>query len=139
MEKLLTKFKSIKPSEEFRQLSKAAIFSSLQNQKTSLFIFENFRSLFSSRIALSGVALAALLMAIFPILNNLRSPALTSNLDPEKLTNESKSLDIQIQLSQAQYYEDSAKKIEVALAETSDERGANFEKDLNALLEELTL
>ena len=139
MEQLLTKFKSIKPNEEFRQLSKVAILSSPQNTKTPLLVFGNLYSLLSGKIALSGIAFAALILAAFPILNSFRSPALTSNLDPEKLTNESKSLDIQIQLSQAQYYEDSAKKIEVALAETSDEQGANFEKDLDALLEELTL
>ena len=71
----------------------------------------------------------------------LLSPATLSSLDPEKINEESEKLDIQIQLSQAKYYENSAKKIDVALNETSDEfkKTANRQKELEQLLNELTL
>jgi len=64
-----------------------------------------------------------------------------SSLDPEQLTEEANNLDIQIRLSQAEYYDSSAVKIEVALKETSDElrNSKNREEKLNQLLNELTL
>ena len=50
-------------------------------------------------------------------------------------------LDIQIQLSRAQYYEDSAEKIEIALRATSDEftNARNRDEKLDELFRELTL
>ena len=81
-------------------------------------------------------------IGLIPLFNNFfAAPSIADNLNPDTLSKEAISLDIQIQLSQAEYYQDSAKQIEVALLETSDEQDQILKnsEELDALLKELTL
>jgi len=142
MEQLLTKLKTIKPNEEFKTRSRALILSSPQTSFHPK-IFRRFLTTFQFSAAFSlAAAFIFLIIGGLTMLNQkLLSPAALSSLDPEKINEESEKLDIQIQLSQAKYYENSAKKIDVALNETSDElkKTINRQKELEQLLNELTL
>ena len=142
MELLLTKLKAIKPNKEFAAQSKALIFAAPQLEKNSVaFNFQSLLSFPNKTLATVGAALVLLLIGSIPALLNSPTPSMADSLDQEKLTSEAQSLDIQIQLSQVQYYEDSARKIEVALNEASDQYGSSIthQKQLDELLNELTL
>jgi len=139
MEQLLTKLKTIEPSKEFQKQSRLLVLSAPQN------IVPRWNFLFSQQYK---TVFAAALFSVFAVLTGIsivnKSPAsqsMASNFDQEKLNAEVKSLDINIQLSQAQYYQDSAEKIEVALNETSDEYdpAGDHQQRLDALLNELIL
>lgn len=142
MESLLTKLKNIQPNKDFQNRSKQLIFVTSQLETPRLILINQWLN--NSFQYKNSFALT--LAAIFLILGGLtaltpNSPSLADSLDQDKLTKEAQSLDIQIQLSQAQYYQNSAKNIEVALLETSgksDSSGAQ-QKKLEELLNELTL
>ena len=121
METLLTKLKSIKPTQNFQERSRAIIFLSRQNQPKT--VWDSLLAMQHQKIAFGLTALGIfLILSGLSVLNNSSvSQSLVSSLDQEKLAAEVKSLDIQIQLSQVQYYQDSIKKIEVALKEISGE------------------
>ena len=70
--------------------------------------------------------------------NSLNQPALAS-LDQNSLKNEMESLDLQIKLSQAEYYADSAAKIEIALKETSGELPPPIDAEIDQLIEKLAI
>ena len=142
MEQLLTKLKTIEPSEDFKNRSRALILNSPQaNFRPE--IFRRFLTTFqfSAAFSLAAAFIFLIIGGLSMINQKLLSPATLSSLDPEKINEESEKLDIQIQLSQAKYYENSAKKIDVALNETSDEfkKTTNRQKELEQLLNELTL
>ncbi len=142
MEQLLTKLKKIRPNEDFKNRSLALILNSPQANFHPK-IFRRFLTTFQFSAALGLAAAFIFLIAgsLSLINQKLLSPAAFSSLDPEKINEESEKLDIQIQLSQAKYYENSAQKIDVALNETSDElkKTADRQKKLDQLLNELTL
>ncbi|MBI3046135.1 MAG: hypothetical protein HYY86_01135 [Candidatus Harrisonbacteria bacterium] len=121
MEQLLTKLKSIQPTQNFQERSKAIILLSRQNQPQT--VWNSLLAMPHQRITFGLTALAVfLILGSLSALNNSSvSQSLVSSLDQENLTAEVKSLDIQIQLAQIQYYQDSIKKIEVALKEISEE------------------
>lgn len=139
MKSLLTKLKTIEPNKEFTARSKALIFTAPQLEKKS----PAFPWLLALPYkTLAGISAVAVLMLLGgTTLLHSPAPALTDSLDQENLAQEAKSLDIQIQLSQVQYYEESARKIEVALNEASDEYDSSsaHQKQLDELLNELTL
>lgn len=112
MEQLLTKLKTIQPNKDFQNRSKALIFSRPQLEPAGIIDWW-------PAISLSLAAIVLILSGLSVI--NTASPSLADSLDQEKLATEVKSLDIQIQLSQVQYYQDSIKKMEVALKEISGE------------------
>jgi|SRR3989338_9015172 len=121
MEHLLTKLKSIKPTQDFQERSKTIILFSRQNQPKTA--WDSLLAVSHQKIAFGVTALAIFLIlgSLSALNNSLTSQSLISSLDQENLVAEVKSLDIQIQLAQVQYYQDSIKKIEVALQEISGE------------------
>ena len=121
MEHLLTKLKSIKPTQDFQERSQAVILLSRQNQPKT--VWDSVFAVPYPKVAFGFAALAIFLIlgGLSALNNSLVSQSLVSSLDQENLTTEIKSLDIQIQLSQVQYYQDSIKKIELALKEISGE------------------
>lgn len=139
MERLLTKLKVIEPNKEFQKQSRLLILSTPQNlPPKSIFgrLSENLQYQTVSAVALFGIL--AVLTGL-SLIQDTSNQSLSSNLDPEQLGAEAK--DIQIHLSQAQYYQESAEKIEVALKETSDEQTASqqYQEKLDELLNELIL
>lgn len=141
MELLLTKLKTIKPNKEFTVRSKALIFAAPQLEKNSLFSPWLLTLPYKTLAGISAAAILMLLGGLATFLHSPTAPALTDSLDQENLAQEARLLDIQIQLSQVQYYEESARKIEVALNEASDEYDSSnaHQKQLDELLNELTL
>lgn len=138
MENLLSKLKAIKPNKDFSESSKAVILSSPQLESLKW----EWPSFPKTKIMSLSTAALIVIIGLIPLFNNFfAAPAIAENLNPDKLSKEAVSLDIQIQLSQAKYYQDSAKQIEVALLETSDEQSQILEnsEELDALLKELTL
>lgn len=122
MEHLLKKFKYIQPDSDFKEHSKMLIFSTPQQQPESTAILILSQLLAPKTAVALGLIFLLFLLGGFNLFNstNNSQPALT-HLDPKKLTEEAKNLDIQIRLSQVKYYEDSLKKVEVALSEASGE------------------
>ena len=137
MEQLLTKLKTIEPNEDFKKRSLALILNSPQSDSRPE-IFRRFlnKFQFSATFSLAAAFIFLIIGGLSIINQKLLSPATLSSLDPEKINEESETLDIQIQLSQAKYYENSAKKIDVALNETSGElkKMDNRKKELEQLL-----
>lgn len=121
MEPLLTKLKSIEPNKDFKTRSLAIILNSRQIQPKTIwdYILANPHQ----KIAFSLTTLAILLIlgGLSALNSSFSAPSLASSLNQSALDAEAKSLDIQIQLSQVQYYQDSIKRIEVALKEISGE------------------
>lgn len=142
MENLLKKFKDIEPNMDFKARSRALILSTPQAEFHPK-IFRHFLNTiqFGAAFSLTAVFIVLILGGLSFLNKKIFSPALLSSLDTENLNAEIESLDIQIQLSQAEYFADSAKKIEVALGETSGEldKSKNRDSELNKLLDELTL
>lgn len=142
IEELLKKLKAIEPDPAFKEHSRRLI---LGAPKTNFHppVFRHFLSAiqFGTAFSLAAVFIFLILGGLSMLNQKLLPPALLSNLDPENLNEEIESFDIQIQLSEAKYYKDSAEKIEIALKETSDELKnlKNREEKLDQLLEELTL
>lgn len=141
MEQLLTKLKTIEPDKNFRNRSLTLILNTPQNEPRIIGLGQIIKSFqFTAAMGLAA-ALLFLLVGGSSILNNkILSPAMLSGLDPQKLADEQNN-NIQIQLSQAEYFESSARSVEVALQETSG--GLNglktADEELNRLLDELTL
>ena len=72
------------------------------------------------------------------LLNQKLAPTVLSALDPESLNKEVENMDIQIQIAQVKYYENSAQKVEVALNATSGEIG-NYNAQLQELFNDYSL
>ena len=142
MEILLKKLKNIEPDREFKERSRALILNSPQASFHPR-IFQRFLEMvqYSAAFSLTAVLVFLILGGLSILNQRFLSPAILSSLDQKNLNEEEQNLDIQIQLSQADYYADSAKKIEVALKETSGEleKTKNRDKELNQLLDSLTL
>lgn len=143
MEQLFTKLKTVEPSQEFKARSRILVLSVPQNQPT---VF-SFREI-APRIFRSGFTFALSAAMIFLLAGGLSafnkkfiSPAVLSALDPESLNKEMENFNIQIRIAQVKYYDSSAKKVEVALGETSGElkRQSDRDSQLHYLLNDLSL
>lgn len=139
MENLLKKFKDIQPDSEFKERSRALILISPQTS----FHPPIFRAILNT--LQYGTAFGLTTVLIFLILGGLSilnqkifAPAILSNLDPESINKEVETLNIQ--LSQVNYYEDSLKKVEVALKDlSSGNKDPENQKEIDRLFNELAL
>lgn len=142
MEQLLTKLKTIEPGQDYKERSRALILSSPQG---SLYpqIFKQLTNTFQfgAAFSLAAVFIFLILGGLSVLNKKVLSPSLLAGVNQENITLELEKIDFQIQLSQAEYYENSAEKIEVALRETSDELRAKEERKekVDQLLDEITL
>ncbi|MBI4992338.1 MAG: hypothetical protein HZB99_03925 [Candidatus Harrisonbacteria bacterium] len=140
MEQLLSRLKAIEPNKEYRERSRVLILNSQQISYPTFFnrILDTIQ--YGAAYSLAIIFIFLLVGGLSMFSRGIYSPAVISNLDPQTLKEESENFDIQIQLSQAEYYENSAKTIEIALNATSDEIKTNNDKErLDELLKELTL
>ncbi len=139
MEKILKKFKTIEPKEEFKRRSLAIILNTPQNEYQPK-PFEYFGSFFNLQktMGLTAVATLLIISGLSFLNNKLIGPSLVSNLNQQDLNKEMESFNIQF--SQIKYYDDSAKRIEVALMKTSGESVTKEQnEEINQILDELTL
>mgnify|MGYP001595785810 FL=1 len=142
MEQTFTKLKNIRPSAEFQARSKMLILSSQQNQPKPFALADLFPEIMRSSFAFGLSALMIFMMVGGLSLFNQKfvSPKVLSALDANSLKNEIEGMDIQIQIAQVKYYEASAKKVEVALNETSGDIFENStDENLRALLNDYNL
>lgn len=159
MEEIIKQLKKIQPSEEYKTHSLRMILSAPQNRKNSVLvgIFELFK--LGAALGLTGALIMISLSGILPALNaRILSPLLLSSLDKEKIKNEASQIDIRITVSEARYYNESLKKVAVALNETAKNgpghlnsailekemqnlniNGKDNGKNINELLNKLTL
>ncbi len=142
MEQTFTKLKTIRPSAEFQARSKMLILSSAQNQPKPFSLAGLFPEVMQSSFAFGLSALMIFMMVGGLSLFNRKfvSPAVLSALDANSLNKEMEKMDIQIQIAQVRYYENSAKKVEVALNETSGEFfGNGTDERLRSLINDSNL
>jgi len=131
MEKIFTKLKTVAPSQEFKARSRMLVLSVDQNQPVELSFREISARIFRSSFtfAMSAAMLFLLAGGLSAINKNIISPAVLSALDAESLNKEVENFNIQIQIAQVKYYDSSAKKVEVALGETSGELKKQLDRD----------
>lgn len=143
MEQVFTKLKTVGPSQEFKARSRMLVLSAPQNPPQIFSFREISTRVFSSgfTFALSAAMLFLLAGGLSSINKNFISPAVLSALDAESLNKEMENFNIQIQIAQIKYYDSSAKKVEVALGETSGELKKQSDRDsqLHYLLNDLSL
>jgi hypothetical protein len=143
MEQIFTKLKTVAPSQEFKARSRMLVLSVAQNQPVELSIREISARIFRSSFtfAMSAAMLFLLAGGLSGINKKIISPAVLSALDAESLNKEMENFNIQIQIAQVKYYDSSAKKVEVALGETSGELKKQMDRDsqLRYLLNDLSL
>lgn len=139
MEQLLTKLKTIEPNKEYQQRSRMLILNSPQLGYPGLLgqLIETLQ--YSAAYSLAIIFIFLLVGGLTLINYEILTPAALSNMDPQELQEEADNFAINIQLSQAEYYENSAKTIEVALNATSDEFEKGDREEINDLLEKLAL
>jgi hypothetical protein len=141
MEQLLTKLKAIEPNNEYRERSRSLILNSPQTGFYPRLAGQFLHGLqFSAAFGLAALVLFLATGGAASV-NRTLSPTLLSGVDPESINQEAEKIEFQLQFSQAEYYENAAEKIEVALRETSDELKLSGDRheQLNALLQDLTL
>lgn len=119
MEQLLPKFKNINPNKEFAKRSLAIILNSPQKNDSLFYYYLS--PILNLRTFALGAAIFFVISGLALFNQRANRSSLLANFDQKKLDEELKQFDIQIQLPQAEYYERSAKEIEVALNKTSDE------------------
>jgi hypothetical protein len=142
LEQSLKRLKAIEPSLAFRENSRQLI---LGTPKIDFHpkIFRHILSTaqFGAAFGLTAIFIFLILGGLSALNQKLLPSALLSNLDAENLKKEMQGFEIQIQLSEAKYYQDSAGKIEIALKETSGElkNSENRNEKLDELLKELIL
>ncbi|MHB9019645.1 MAG: hypothetical protein ACYC3G_02075 [Minisyncoccota bacterium] len=120
IEEAIRQLKKIEPSQDYKANSLRLILSHTQNNenKFSIKIIEIFK--FGAALSLTGL-LIMISVSDSPSKFNARllSPILLSSLDEEKITKEAGQVDIKITIAEAKYYNDSTKKVAVALDETA--------------------
>lgn len=143
MEQIFTKLKTVEPSHQFKARSRMLVLSAPQNQPEPFSFRVISNRVFSSGLtfAMSAAMLFLLAGGLSAFNKNIISPAILSALDPESLNKEMENFNIQIKIAQVKYYDDSAKKVEVALGETSGELKKQSDRDsqLHYLLNDLSL
>jgi len=117
------------------------ILSSAQNQPRPFTLADLLPEMMQSSFAFGLSALMIFMMVGGISLFNRKfvSPAVLSALDANSLNNEIEKMDIQIQIAQVRYYENSAKKVEVALNETSGDALGDTDAQLRSLLNDSNL
>ena len=105
MENLLKKFKYIEPNPDFKARSRTLILNTPQAEFHPR-IFRQFLNTlqYSAAFGLTAIFIFLILGGLSILNKKIFSPALLSSLDPENLSAEEQDLDIQIQLSQAEYF-----------------------------------
>lgn len=120
IEETIKQLKKIEPSQDYKANSLRLILSYPQNNenKFSIRLIEVFK--FGAALSLTGL-LIMISVSDSPSKFNARllSPILLSSLDEEKITKEAGQVDIKITIAEAKYYNDSTKKVAVALDETA--------------------
>src|SRR3989338_9137828 len=111
MEQIITKLKQITPDESFRKRSRALILATQQNSPVPMPFFN-----FNWRINLAAGGILVILLGASGLYLGGNSRKLAAQ---DNLTKEANNLELNIQLSQAQYYADSAQQIELALTQLS--------------------
>lgn len=139
IEEAIKQLKKIEPSQEYKAHSLRLILSSPQNiqNKFSIRLLEIFK--FGAALGLTGLIIM-ISVSDSPSKFNARllSPVLLSSLDEEKITKEAKQVDIKITIAEAKYYNDSTKKVAIALDETAKNgpghlNSAIIEKEIGGL------
>ncbi|MDP3729171.1 MAG: hypothetical protein Q8R26_00225 [bacterium] len=137
-EHLLKKLKTIEPEQSFKERSRNLILNTPQTNFHPVFVRHFLRSFhFGAALSLTAVFVFLVLGGLSLLNQKILSPGLLSSINPDNFDTEIES--ITIQLSEVQYYDDSIKKVEVALKETSDALTDKEQRDIDALLNELTL
>lgn len=120
IEETIKQLKKIEPSQEYKARSLGLILSSPQNNGNifSLNFFEILK--FGAALSLTGLLITISVSDSFSRFNaRLLSPVLLASLDEEKITNEAGQVDIKITIAEAKYYNDSTRKVAIALDETA--------------------
>lgn len=139
MEQLLSKFKKIEPRNEFKEHSRALILNAPQNHQPGMLLYIARMLNFKTGLGMAAVFIVVILTGLSLLNQRLARSELVSGLDSQELNKEVEEFNIQ--LSQVRYYENSAKRIEVALKKTSGESITPEEQKegINQLLDELIL
>jgi len=139
IEEAIKQLKKVEPSQEYRANSLRLILSSPQNieNKFSIRLLEVFK--FGAALSLTG-AIIMISISDSPSKFNakLLSPVLLSSLDGEKIAKEAGQVDIKITIAEAKYYNDSTRKVAIALDETAKNgpghlNSAILEKEISGL------
>lgn len=120
IEEIIKQLKRVEPSKEYKAHSLRLILSSPQNaeNKFAIRFFEILK--FGAALSLTGLLITISVSDSFSRFNaRLLSPILLSSLDGEKIKKEAGQVDIKITIAEAKYYNDSTKKVAVALDETA--------------------
>jgi hypothetical protein len=120
IEETIKQLKKIEPSQEYKARSLGLILSSPQNNGNifSLNFFEILK--FGAALSLTGLLITISVSDSFSRFNaRLLSPVLLASLDEEKITKEAGQVDIKITIAEAKYYNDSTRKVAIALDETA--------------------
>jgi hypothetical protein len=120
IEEIIKQLKKIEPDQEYKNVSLRSILSSAQNSENRFSInFFEFLKL-GAALSLTGVLIMVSVSDSFSKFNaKLLSPVLLSSLDEEKIAKEAGQVDIKITIAEAKYYNDSTKKVAIALDETA--------------------
>jgi len=139
IEETIKQLKKIEPSQEYKAKSLRLILNSPQNIKNPV-AFNFFEILkFSAAVGLTGLIIVISVSDSFSKFNaRLLSPVLLSSLDQQNIETEAKQVDIKITIAEAKYYNDSTKKVAVALDETAKNGPGHLnqfiiEKEINNL------
>ncbi|MEK7463129.1 MAG: hypothetical protein AAB621_02065 [Patescibacteria group bacterium] len=139
IEETIKQLKKIGPSREYKAHSLRLILSSPQNigNGFSIRFFEILK--FGAALSLTGLLITISVSDSFSRFNaKLLSPVLLSSLDEEKIQKEAGQVDIKINIGEAKYYNESTKKVAVALNETAKNgpghlNSAILEKEIGGL------
>ncbi|MDO8443219.1 MAG: hypothetical protein Q7S81_03135 [bacterium] len=139
IEEAIKQLKRIEPSQEYKAHSLRLILSSPQNigNGFSVRFFEILK--FGAALSLTGLLIVISVSDSFSKFNaRLLSPVLLASLDEEKITKEAGQVDIKITIAEAKYYNDSTKKVAIALNETAKNgpghlNSAILEKEIGGL------
>lgn len=139
IEESIKQLKRVEPSQEYKAHSLRLILSSPQNTENrfSIRFFEILK--FGAALSLTGLLIVISVSDSFSKFNaRLLSPILLASLDEEKITKEAGQVDIKITIAEAKYYNDSTKKVAIALDETAKNgpghlNSAILEKEIGGL------
>ena len=125
IEETIKQLKRIEPSQEYKARSLGLILSSPQNNGNIFslnFFAGSAREIlkFGAALSLTGLLITISVSDSFSRFNaRLLSPVLLASLDEEKITKEAGQVDIKITIAEAKYYNDSTRKVAIALDETA--------------------
>ncbi len=123
IQKIFTSLKRITPDSGYLAQSKASILQSTQDARTQL--QPKFAFSFFERLNITGaVALGALVLLVVGTAAFMGTPAGqladVPSIASESLTREASEADFTLQISEAQYFDESAEQVAVALDQIAD-------------------